>query len=1005
MPSEVRDLQQRIREDLTAAISGSVRVEPLDRMLYACDASLYQASPAAVAYPAGHDDVATLIRYAAENGLSVTCRGSGSGVAGGCIGDGIIVDFSRLMRRIGEIDIERRTVRVQAGVVRDQLNRRLRQHGLYFAPDPANAPVTTIGSMAAVDAAGSHRLRFGSTRSHIKSIRGATGEGLGFTATAEGFAFDPAAESDDEPPRHEARLRSLLRREAAGITAAFEGRPDAAAGYRLDGVLADDATIDATRLLVGSEGTLAAFTELELALVPLACGRQAMMILFAKVEDAVEAALAIREIRPDACDLLDRRLLGVVGDLAPQYARLIAPSAECGLLIDVIGDDATEVADRTNAIRSRIRDVRPDARFVAEAATLEEASELWQLPRRVLTQLTRLSGDIRPLPIVEDVLIPPERMIEFLPQARRVFQRYDTTASFQSHVLTGQIHLRPLLPMPTTAKDRSQIEAIARDLYEVVFAMGGTISGEHGDGRSRTAFLRSRFRRLYPVFRDIKQIFDPGRVLSPDIIVSDDPHLTIRNLRSDPRLAASEQPDATDDTAEFGLLPQLVWPITKQGSAFALEADRCTGCGDCRRLDLGTRMCPVLSLEPIEDNAPRSKANAVRGLLDGTVRDEVWSSPQMADLAERCFNCKQCVLDCPTHVDVPHLMIEAKAAAYGRAGLSRANWFLSRAHSFGQLAGPAAPILNAGLSNGPIRWALEKAIGLAKQRKLPRFARRSFLGHLRSDVLEPTGEAADGVRRTAVYFVDHYANFHDVELATAAVAILRHNGVRVHVPRGQEPSGMAMISAGDLDAARELAEANLALLGPLAGEGYPIVCTEPAAAIALRDDYPRLLTHPDAAAVAAKATEIGSYLAHLSAAGALRTDFRPVEGELFYHTPCHIKVVSPDRPLLRLLRSVPGLRIRDEERGCSGMAGAYGLSRRHYGDSVRIGRQLINETRRMPEPAGLTECSGCKIQMEQGTTKPTLHPVKLLAAAYGLLGDFNLAGRVSRRRGRLVVSE
>ena len=996
MPSDLTDRQLRIREDLTAAISGEVRVGPLDRALYACDASLYQITPEAIAYPSSHDDVETLLAYAAANELPVTCRGSGTGVAGGCLGSGLILDFSRSMRRVLEIDPVARTARVEAGIVRDELNRRLQPHGLYLAPDPANSPITTVGSMVAVDAAGSHRPRFGSMRDHVRGLRGVLAGGQRFDATHA--TFETPTESDIGSAL-KSRLAKLLGPRATRIAESFAGRPAAACGYALDRALQSDGSVDVTQLLCGSEGTLAAVTEVELALRPLAGGRCALMVVFRRVEEAIQAAIAIRDLQPDACDLLDRRLLGVARGAESRFGDIIPNDAECALLIDILADSREEAVERMNTLRGTLRDAYPAARFVFEAQTLEESTFLWTLPGRVLPLLTRLSGGVRPLPIVEDLLVPTDRLLEFLPRARRVFQRHDATASLQSHVLTGQLHLRPLLPIPTTPDRRQQLESIARDLYEIVFDLGGTLSGEHGDGLSRTAFLRSRFGSLFPVLREVKQAFDPGWRLNRDKVISDSPHLTIEHLRTNPR----KPPDV-------GL--QLLWPTVPSvdGSQaasdeespvalhpFAAEANRCTGCGECRRIDLGTRMCPVLALDRLEDNSPRSKANAARALMEGTIDEEMFGSPEIKDLAERCFNCKQCQVDCPTHVDIPHLMIEAKAAAYGQRGLSRVNWLLSRAHSFGGLATPLAPLINAGTSSPPVRWLLEKLIGLAQQRKLPRFAARSFTRSLRSDRIETPGATRD-----VVYFVDHYANYHDVELARCTVAVLQHQGFNVVVPRDQLPSGMAMISAGDLESAREVAATNLDVLGPLAAEGLPIVCSEPTAVLALRDDYSRLVEHPEGAAVAERTHELGAFLLQLKREGKLKTDFTGVPASLLYHTPCHLLALGPERPLLELLRDVPDLTIESVERGCSGMAGAYGLSRLHYRDSIRIGRQLIRTVRQMSHEGTTTECSGCKMQMEQATPRPSVHPIKLLAQAYRLLPTSRELLEPAKRR--LVVT-
>jgi Fe-S oxidoreductase len=736
-------------------------------------------------------------------------------------------------------------------------------------------------------------------------------------------------------------------------------------------------------MVVGSEGTLGLFTAATLHTARLPAHRGVVLLLFGQMEAAVRAVQAISPQQPSACDLLDRRLLTLAREADPRFAELISPSAEAALIVEQTGFSRAQIQDRIRMVVEALRRMPEISVASHEAYTPEEVDFLWSLPEKVVPLLTRLQGATRPLPFVEDLAVPPEMLRDFLVRAQNVFQKHRVTASLYAHAAAGQVHMRPFLAPP--GPDQAHIlEEIAGDLYQVVFQVGGTISGEHGTGLSRSAYVREQYGPLFDVFREIKHLFDPQNLLNPGKVLSDDPHLTIRNLR--PPAVAPPQ------TVEL----QLRWNQAELLQAAA----RCNGCGQCRTQEANTRMCPLFRIDPLEDASPRAKANLMRQLASGQLPADELSTPEFKRVANLCFNCKQCQLECPSNVDVPHMMIEAKAAYVATHGLSGTDWILSRAHSLGALGSASSMATNWALNSPIARWVLEKTLGISRHRKLPEFARRPFLRSVKRDVLtRPVVRAGE---KPVVYFVDHFANFHDPELGRAFLAILKHNRIPVYVPPGQVASGMAMVSAGDLEAARELAELNLRELAELAREGCPIVCTEPAAALCLKHEYPMLMDHPDIEFLQSQVIEAGAFLEALHRQGRLRTDFHPLELDVGYHTPCHLKALGAGTPLANLLRLIPQLKLHTIHEGCSGMAGAYGLAKENFRSSIRIGWGLISRMRAGDLTVGATECSSCKMQMEQGTATPTLHPLKLLALAYGVMPELREKLRPSRKK--LVVT-
>ena len=965
----------RLIEDLADSIDGEIRNDRATLAMYSTDASLYQIMPQAVAFPRSTDDVVTLAKYASETETSLIARGAGTGVVGGCLGDGIIVDFSKYMNQIVEIDDE--TVRVQPGVVRDRLNAKLREHGRYFAPDPSNSAVTTIGSMAAIDAAGSHAVRVGSTRDHVRAIEMVLINGDVFTAGRESTHFGHDAKlarvrniddstvvrlpSIDHQRTIVSRLVKLLRDNAGLIEQHQPALPRNCSGYHLRSVIRDE-VINLPRLLVGSEGTLGLFTELTLHTTPLPKHRGVAILLFGDLDAAVTAVQQIATQQPSACDLLGRRLLSLARDADKRFAAMIPTMAEAAVIVELVSYSDEQVEDRMDEIVRLVRSKNQRMRVAAKAFTPEEVEFLWSLPNRVVPMLIGMEGESRPLPFIEDIAVPPNRLAAFLRESHPVFQKHQVTASLYAHAASGQVHLRPFMPFPRE-QDGPVFEAIASDIYEKVFAVGGTISGEHGDGLARTSFVRDQYGPLYRVFQEIKEIFDPHHLLNPRKIVSEIRGLTGRDFRKLP----PETPVLTD--------LQLTWTPTEISDTLL----SCNGCGVCKTQEEHTRMCPFFRTAPEELASPRTRANVIRELMNSGDPD-VFASPEVKSLTDLCFNCKQCHDECPSGVDIPSLMTEARSAHVSTNGLDRVSWMLSRIHDVGGLASFFAPISNSLMSSRMGRWMLEKLTGIARQRRLPQFTSQSFLS--RRIVKKPPEKKHD---REVLYFVDYYANYHDPELAEAFLAIANHNKVHVSIPYAQTDVGMSMIAVGDLRGARRIARENLKVLIDPAREGVPIVCTEPSAAVCLKHEYPKLIDTEDAHIVAKQTIDAGAYLLGLHETEELETDLMPVDLDIAYHTPCHLRSLEAGTPLVQLMRLIPELRVHTIEKGCSGMAGIYGLQKRNFEQSLEMGAELLTTIDTGNFIAATSECSSCRLQMAQQTTKRTVHPLKLLAHAYGLL--------------------
>ncbi len=996
--------RERIQSDLRGILEGEVRCDDVFVQMYASDASLYQIRPLGVVRPRGTSDVSALVQYAAENNLPLHARGAGTGLAGESLGPGIVIDFSHSMRRI--ISVDHDTIRFQPGVVHAQLNRHLANYGRLFGPDPATRSVTTMGSVLALDGAGSHWLKYGSARRHIVSMQVVLADGSVIDAAQHPIGDIQALDQDTTRGALVRRLGDVLQREEKTI---LDHQPKSLvnrSGYQLQGVL-QNGQLDLAKLLVGSEGTLGLITEATVRTDTLPAYRGVAMLFFDKLDTAARGALEVGKLDVASCDLMDRRLLSIAREIDERYARLIPRDAEALLLVEIQAEGRDELRDR---LQNLVTQLQKRKRLAFDACTTmdrEERDLYWRLTRRVVPTLYRLRGSSRPVPFIEDIAVPPEALADFILRLQNILKTHQVTASLFGHAGHGQLHIRPFLDI-SNPDDIRKMQLVAPAVYEEVLAVGGTISGEHGDGLSRTWFVRRQYGPLYDVFRDVKRIFDPQNILNPGKVVADVPQPLTKNLRQVTMQAAEPTVEFSDAVAK--VVDAVAPPIPLPQVPFELHLNwddrdimqttrNCNGCGRCRTTSSDARMCPIFRMQPEEEASPRAKANMVRAVLTGNLKPDELSSADCKSLADLCVNCHQCRMECPAGVDIPKLVLEAKSQFVVNNGLTASEWFLSRLDRVAGWASLFPPLANWALRNRQMRWLLEKLFGVAQGRKLPRVTARSFLRRAQRRRLTRMSKQSG---RKVLYFVDTYANWFDVQLADACVAVLEHNGASVYVHPGQLPSGMAQITLGDVERAKPAARKNVSLLAEAVRQGYTIVCTEPSTALALTHEYLHLVDDDDAKLVAENTNEVCSYLFQLHKAGQLALDLKPINATLGYHQPCHLRVLPNGTPGEHLLRLIPGLSVQTLERGCSGMAGTFGLSRKNYRASLRAGWGLITALRDPMIQYGTTECSACKMQMEQGTSKPTIHPLKVLALAYGLMPE--LTALFNTRSEELVVT-
>ncbi|MFM7185088.1 MAG: FAD-binding and (Fe-S)-binding domain-containing protein [Planctomycetota bacterium] len=985
---------KRIEEDLRGVVSGDVICDEIGRSLYATDGSLFEVRPLAVVRPRTAEDVAATVRWGAERGVAVHPRGAGSSLAGGSLGPGVVIDCSRFMRRV--IDTGDDTVRVQPGVVADALEGHLSRRRRTFGPDPANPVTTTIGGMIGRDSSGSRFLRHGAVRGRIEAAE---------VVLADGTIVELAATAPDE-----SAVAGVGGRLAAGVAAILERSRDVIArdqpgtrathgGLRLLD-LVRDGLIDLPRLLCGSEGTLGIVTAATLRTVPADGSAAVGLLLFDSLEGAAEAAVRMLALLPSACDLFDRRHLALARGTKPSFDLLIPPVAEAGLLVEFIRDEPADASARLDEALGIVQRGRSGCIDIRRAEDSFDVAFFWELSRNNVSTLHGVRADMRPVPFMEDIVVPPAALPDFLRRLQEALKRHAATAMLFGHAGQGQLHLRPHAD-PRRPDERPRLEALAEDVYGEAAALGGTIGGEQGLGLSRTPFFRRLFPELAAVGDEVKQLFDPTGRLNPGrLAAGGDAPLPPDWARFRPPLQAGPpRGGSAGEQAGTPPLPVLDWSPLR----LAVEVDACNGCGMCRSLDTGTRTCPRYRENPREEASPRAKADALAAMLAGMVEAKALGSDAARSLADTCFNCHQCRTDCAAGVDIPALVLELKAAHFAANSLDVACWLRTRVDALSALAGRVGPLANWALANPQARWVIEKTLGIAAGRKLPPFSGSQFMRWAaRRGITRPSRRSGPRV----LYFLDTYARRHDPLLAQSFVSVLERNGIGVFVDPRQVASGMPLVSEGDVDGARRLARRNVRILAEAVRLGYRIVCTEPSTVTCLTHDYPLLLDDEELPRIAAATCDAASFLWELHRDGRLRLDFEPVAARVLYHAPCHARIdAAAATPAENLLRLVPGLTIQAADRGCSGMAGTFGIAHEHYRTSLRIGRGLMAAMRSAEVDAGVSECSACRMQMEQGTSKPAVHPVKLFAKSYGLLsGPAGLDPLLTATSGRLTTS-
>lgn len=921
-----------------------VRTDALSRQLFATDASIYQIVPLGVAFPKSPEEAAAVVRAAAEESVPIIPRGAGTGLAGGAVGAGLIVDFSRHNRGISEFDAETHSVRVGAGVVLDQLNTFLQPHGFRFGPDVATSSRATLGGMIGNNSSGSHVPVYGTTVDHVRSLDIVLAGGKTVTV----------GPGDDGLPEVRQHVEMLVDLNQEAIEEAFPpGLLKRWPGYGVERWLRSSP--DLSRIVAGSEGTLAAVVSAELNLVPLPKRKGLGVICFATVEEAMEATIELLELRPAAIEHIDDVLFDQTrGQLAFKKARELLELDEkpCeGILLVEFFDDFD---DQLAALQAKNLGLRTQT-FEGEA----EQAPIWNLRKAGLSLLTGCPGAAKPTAGIEDVCVPPSRLPEYVRGLKSILGPLGIDGSYYGHAAAGLLHVRPVVDLHHP-EDLKKFRQAADEVAALVREFKGAIAGEHGVGIARTEFLPKQVGpQVMKVFQEIKAQFDPKGLMNPGKIVPDGRFAIDTNLRWG---AGYDVPLPFEPVLEFAA----------KDHSFVGNLEQCNGCGGCRK-DAPT-MCPTFVATGEEIMSTRGRANAIRAVLDGRL-DGGLEAEALEEALSNCIACKACTTECPSNVNMALLKAELLYARHKQYGTGLRDRMVSRIDAMGALSSLAPGLANFGQRLPFVRGMLDQRAGFAPQRPLPQFAKQRFDRWFDK---QAANGAAD--RGAVILWDDCFTRYYDPQIGQAAVRVLQALGYSVERVKDRACCGRPAFSTGRLDLARDFAEFNTKLLAK-SGETLPILFLEPSCFSMFEEDYVELGVE-GARELRQRVHLFEDFVAFAMAERQPAWRGEPVRVAIHGH--CHAKALTDARSMPGALGRLPGCEVSALQTGCCGMAGAFGQTAEKYDLSVKIAEPLVAQVNALSaDTVVVANGTSCRHQIEHLTERKPKHFAEVLAGALG----------------------
>ena len=961
---------------LAEAMTGELVSDFLHRVIYSTDASIYREMPLAVATPKTTEDLRLIIEFASTHGISITPRAAGTSLAGQTTGGGLIVDVSRHFTGILELNIEEQWVRVQPGVIRDELNRFLEPHGLFFGPNTSTANRAMIGGMVGNNSSGTTSIRYGVTRDHVLEIKALLSDGSAavFRDLSEDELLKKLELDTLEGKIYRFAITQLSDNAVRdNIVSSF---PDPSihrrnTGYALDSLVhrkpfkADGLPFSYCPVLTGSEGTLAFVTEVKLSLSPLPPPHQVLVCgHFRSVYESLQATRVAMETQPYACELMDKVILDCTRD-SRVYQRdrfFLEGDPEAVLVVELRGHTEEDARQQANKVVQMWR--AKNLGYAYPMVFAPDISRVWSLRAAGLGLLSNIPGDSSPVACIEDTAVAIDKLPEYIRDFEELMAHHGQKAVYYAHAGAGELHLRPILNLKN-ANDRRLFKAITQDSARLVKKYNGSLSGEHGDGRVRAPYIPEMVgSEIYQLFKGLKSVWDPKGIFNPGKITDPLP------IDQDLRFSEGQK------TPEF----ETILDFSREGGILR-AAEKCNGSADCRKLpSAGGVMCPSYHATRNEKDTTRARANALREFLTHSPQSNPFSHQELKEVMDLCISCKGCTGECPSDVDMAGMKSEFLHQYHKSNRRPLRDYFFAHSAVLNSIAATTPALSRAILSNPLIGSMVKGLLSIAPQRPLP-LVSRPLSRWLRKNrhLLQPDSPPIGRV----YLFCDEFTNLLDVEVGKSAVRLLVGLGYEV-VTTPHPESGRAALSKGFLEKARLLAERHISVFAPLLSDQTPLIGLEPSAILSFRDEYPKLVRGPlkeQATKIASCTLLLEEFLHREVEAGRIRPEqFTQEPAQVLLHGHCHQKALASVNPSAFVLGLPEQYTVEVAQTGCCGMAGSFGYEREHYDISMKIGEQaLFPAVTRTPTTTIIAAPgTSCRHQIADGTGRKALHPAEIL---------------------------
>jgi FAD/FMN-containing dehydrogenase/Fe-S oxidoreductase len=933
----------------------------MSRALWSTDASIYQIEPVGVVLPKTKDDIIAVLETAQKYGVSVLPRGGGTSLAGQTVGESIVLDFSRYMRDVVEINPEEGWVRTQPGIILDELNRILAPHNVLFAPDPSTSSRGNVGGALGNNSCGAHSIMWGKTVDNVHELDVILSNG---DTTTFGQLSGDSLEAKMRGSGFEGDIYRSLFEIGEGnrdeILSRYPKIQRRVSGYNLDEFVSGS-NFNMARFVVGSEGTLVTITEAKLRVVPVPKYKGLAVLHCMELIESMEATVAALDLDPSAIELIGSMIIRQAQSNL-SYSRItdfIEGEPEALLAIELVANSEKELAHKFDLLKEMISKGGWGYSLVWLTKDADQ-EKVWDVRKAGLGLMMNVPGDAKPLPFVEDTAVSPHVLPDFVRRFDSIVRKHGTEAGYYGHASVGCLHIRPLINLKNQ-EGIDRMVAISDEISDLVLEFGGSMSGEHGDGLVRSGYNEKMFgSQIYQAFRDVKTAFDPKKIMNPGKIV-DSPPMT-DNLRYG---------------STYGTLsPQTGFAFAEEGS-FATAIEMCNGQGACRKVHGGT-MCPSYMATRDEEHSTRGRANALRAAMSGAIPTDMLTSERLYQVMDLCLECKACKAECPSNVDMAKLKYEFLNIYHQENGYGLNNRFFGNVDLLSKMGAFFAPISNWMMNTSFSKQLLEKTIGIDKRRQLPNFAPQTFQQWFRSRVDTETPKNPKGM---VVLFPDTTTNYNHPELGIATVNILEKLGYEVILPNSR-CCGRPMLSNGMMSQAKANVDFNISSIYPFVEKGAKLVGIEPSCALGFISDFSDLASEPEKAKEISENTMlIEDFFLYATKEENFQFTNPPQNQKVVFHGHCHQKALVGTTSAMEVLKTIPGLEPVEIKSGCCGMAGSFGFYKDHFDISMQIGEDTLFPAIREENDDVIVVSEGvsCRQQIEQGTQRKTKHLVELLS--------------------------